>query len=146
MCRLLTFSYCFVISLFGSFAVYTVFNAFYFENIYFQNVRNLYETLTWEFNISLCKKQKKLSIKCKIKHAIAQNSIVPITRLIPTTVVPIRIFIIYLQKIPLDTTYFPTQKYKIPYQATNVIFSVSPSYIFTHLEKIQHLMAASESD
>ena len=39
-------------------------------------------------------------------------------------------FIIYLQKIPLDTTYFPTQKYKIPYHATNVIFSVSPSYIF----------------
>ena len=39
-------------------------------------------------------------------------------------------FIIYLQKIPLDTTYFPTQKYKTPYHATNVIFSVSPSYIF----------------
>ena len=36
-------------------------------------------------------------------------------------------FIIYLQKIPLDTTYFPTQKYKTPYHATNVIFSVSPS-------------------
>ena len=42
----------------------------------------------------------------------------------------ILVFIIYLQKIPLDTTYFPTQKYKIPYHATNVIFSVYPSYIF----------------
>ena len=42
----------------------------------------------------------------------------------------INIFIIYLQKIPLDTTYFPTQKHKIPYHATNVIFSVSLSYIF----------------
>ena len=31
--------------------------------------------------------------------------------------------IIYLQKIPLDTTYFPTQKYKTPYHATNVIIS-----------------------
>ena len=39
-------------------------------------------------------------------------------------------FIIYLQKIPLDTTYFPTQKYKAPYHATKMIFSVSPSYIF----------------
>ena len=39
-------------------------------------------------------------------------------------------FIIYLQKIPLDTTYFPTQKYKIPYHATSVIFSVSLSSIF----------------
>ena len=58
----------------------------------------------------------------------------------------IHTFIIYLQKIPLDTTYFQTQKYKTPYHATYVIFSVSPSYIFTHLEKIQHLTAASESD
>ena len=33
-------------------------------------------------------------------------------------------------KIPLDTTYFPTQEYKIPYHATNVIFSLSTSYIF----------------
>ena len=49
-------------------------------------------------------------------------------------------------KIPLDTTYFPTKKYKIPYHAINVIFSVSPSFIFTHLEKIEHLTAASESD
>ena len=39
-------------------------------------------------------------------------------------------FIIYLQKIPLDTTYFPTQKYKTLYHASNVIFSLSPSYIF----------------
>ena len=43
--------------------------------------------------------------------------------------------IIYLQKIPIDTTYFPTQKYKIPYHATNVIFSVSPSYIFYPIRK-----------
>ena len=56
-------------------------------------------------------------------------------------------FIIYLQKIPLDTTYFPTQKYKVPYHATNVIFFPyhHPTF-FTHLEKIQHLTAASESD
>ena len=33
-------------------------------------------------------------------------------------------------KIPLDTTYFRTQKYKTPYHATNVIFSLSPSYLF----------------
>ena len=29
-------------------------------------------------------------------------------------------FIIYLQKLPIDTTYFPTQKYKILYHPTSV--------------------------
>ena len=29
-------------------------------------------------------------------------------------------FIIYLQKIPIDTTYFPTQKFKILYDPTSV--------------------------
>ena len=34
----------------------------------------------------------------------------------------IKHIIIYLQKIPIDTTYFPTQKYKILYHPTSVFW------------------------
>ena len=42
------------------------------------------------------------------------------------------IFLYYIPtKIPLDTTYLPTQKYKIPYHATNVIFPYHhPTFFF----------------
>ena len=45
-------------------------------------------------------------------------------------------FIIYLQKIPHDTTYFPTQKYKTPYHATNVIiFRITILHFLTTSKK-----------
>ena len=59
----------------------------------------------WEFKIYV--KNGKLTIKCKIKHVIAPNSIshnhvMPIMPLIRTTVVPIKILIIQTVKLRLS--------------------------------------------